>query len=212
MHTLPLPPCGAYLVSVRRMVMMKRIVLSIKSWKTSAVSTTVWMVETQFCKLRGTSDTFVGRVYWKIVLLTLAAPRGVTDLYLSWGIHILVEHARTAYHETCGTEYQQSHIVDLIHKHHIYQVLRMESYSTSEPNSSAWRITQFAKLSFKHPSVVLTAAVFQFFIKNGFKHVSCKSTDWMVDIQLWKLRDTSGSFVLVRFAYYMFMNSNYDTM
>ena len=30
-----------------------------KSWKTSAVSTTVWMVETQLCKLRGTSDTFV---------------------------------------------------------------------------------------------------------------------------------------------------------
>ena len=31
----------------------------ITSWKTSAVSTTVWMVETQLCKLRGTSDTFV---------------------------------------------------------------------------------------------------------------------------------------------------------
>ena len=31
----------------------------IKSWKTSAVSATVWMVETQLCKLRGTSDTFV---------------------------------------------------------------------------------------------------------------------------------------------------------
>ena len=31
----------------------------IKSWKTSAVSTTVWMVETQLCKLRGTWDTFV---------------------------------------------------------------------------------------------------------------------------------------------------------
>ena len=30
----------------------------IKSWKTSAVSTTVWMVETQLCKLRGTSDEF----------------------------------------------------------------------------------------------------------------------------------------------------------
>ena len=41
----------------------------------------------------------------KIVLLTLASSRGVTDLYLSWGIHI--EHARTAYHETRGTEYQQ---------------------------------------------------------------------------------------------------------
>ena len=31
----------------------------IKSWKTSAVSTTVWMVETQLCKLRGTPDAFV---------------------------------------------------------------------------------------------------------------------------------------------------------
>ena len=30
----------------------------IKSWKTSAVSTTVWMVETQLCKLRGTSDIY----------------------------------------------------------------------------------------------------------------------------------------------------------
>ena len=28
-----------------------------KNWKTSAVSTTVWMVETQLCKLRGTCNT-----------------------------------------------------------------------------------------------------------------------------------------------------------
>ena len=28
----------------------------IKSWKTSAVSTTMWMVETQLCKLRGTLE------------------------------------------------------------------------------------------------------------------------------------------------------------
>ena len=41
----------------------------------------------------------------KIVLLTLVTPREVTDLYLSWGIN--TEHARTAYHKTCGTEYQQ---------------------------------------------------------------------------------------------------------
>ena len=33
----------------------------IKNRKTSAVSTTDWMVETQLCKLRGTSETFVGR-------------------------------------------------------------------------------------------------------------------------------------------------------
>ena len=40
----------------------------------------------------------------KIVLLTLVAPRGVTDLHISW---INIEHARTAYHKTCGTENQQ---------------------------------------------------------------------------------------------------------
>ena len=32
-----------------------------KSWKTSAVSTPVWMVETQLCKLRGTSRV---RIIW----------------------------------------------------------------------------------------------------------------------------------------------------
>ena len=36
-------------------------VFSIKKWKTSAVITTDWIVETQLCKLRGTSDKFVGR-------------------------------------------------------------------------------------------------------------------------------------------------------
>ena len=35
----------------------------VKKWKTSAVSTTDWIVETQLCKRRGTSDTFVGRAY-----------------------------------------------------------------------------------------------------------------------------------------------------
>ena len=44
----------------------------------------------------------------KIVLLTLVTPRGVTDLYLSWGINI--EYARTAYHKTCGTEYQKPYL------------------------------------------------------------------------------------------------------
>ena len=34
-------------------------ILFYEKLKTSAVSTTVWMVETQLCKLRGTSDTFV---------------------------------------------------------------------------------------------------------------------------------------------------------
>ena len=38
-------------------------------------------------------------------------------------------------------------------------------HSTSSPNERVWRITQLAKLSFNHPSVVLTADVFQFLIK-----------------------------------------------
>ena len=43
----------------------------IKSWKTSAVSTTVWMVETQLCKLRGTSDIYTNhrsRVFYVLSL------------------------------------------------------------------------------------------------------------------------------------------------
>ena len=36
---------------------------NITKWKTSAVSTTDWMVETQLCKLRSTSDTFVSCEY-----------------------------------------------------------------------------------------------------------------------------------------------------
>ena len=49
----------------------------IKNRKTSAVSTTDWMVETQLCKLRGTSETFVGRahilrfIFYYIVLINL---------------------------------------------------------------------------------------------------------------------------------------------
>ena len=55
----------------------------------------------------------------KIVLLTLVASRGVTDLCLSWGINI--EHARTAYHKTFGTtlKYQQPYRRHVVHKHHI---------------------------------------------------------------------------------------------
>ena len=37
----------------------KKNYTSIKSCKTSAVSTTVWMVESQLCKMRGTSDMSV---------------------------------------------------------------------------------------------------------------------------------------------------------
>ena len=38
-------------------------------------------------------------------------------------------------------------------------------YSTSAPNERVWRVTQLAKLSFKHPSVGLTADVLNFFCK-----------------------------------------------
>ena len=39
-------------------------------------------------------------------------------------------------------------------------------YSTSTPNERVWRITQLARLSFNHPSVVLTDNVIHFFIKS----------------------------------------------
>ena len=38
-------------------------------------------------------------------------------------------------------------------------------HGTSTPIERVWRITQPAKLSFNNPSVVLTADVFQFFVK-----------------------------------------------
>ena len=40
----------------------------------------------------------------KIILLTLVAP---SPTYVFHEEYIYIEHARTAYHETCGTEYQQ---------------------------------------------------------------------------------------------------------
>ena len=43
-------------------------------------------------------------------------------------------------------------------------------HSISAPNERVWRITQLVKLSFNHPSVVLTADVFHFFEK--LKNVS----------------------------------------
>ena len=57
-------------------VLAYRTMHFIKSWKTSAVSTTVWMVETQLSKLRGTSDTYVRiicflwtkRTIWLLIL------------------------------------------------------------------------------------------------------------------------------------------------
>ena len=56
-----------------------------------------------------------------------------------------------------------NHIVDAIHKHDITQ--HVIENSTSAPNGRVLRTTQLAKLSFNHPSVVLTADVFQYFYK-----------------------------------------------
>ena len=62
------------------------ILVYIRSWKTSAVSTTVWMVETQLCKLRGTSDTFalygfcelnLRYDYWYSVLHKISSARAL---------------------------------------------------------------------------------------------------------------------------------------
>ena len=54
-------------------------------------------------------------------------------------------------------------IVDLIQTPDI--LLQME-YCTRAPNERVWRITQLAKLSLNHLSVVLTADVFLFLIKS----------------------------------------------
>ena len=57
-----------------------------------------------------------------------------------------------------------NHVVDAIHKNHITQ--HVIEHSTSAPNERVLRTAQLAKLSFNHPSVVLTADVFQYFYKN----------------------------------------------
>ena len=56
-----------------------------------------------------------------------------------------------------------NHIVDAIHTHHITQ--HVMKHSTSALNERVLRTTQRAKLSFNHPSVVVTADVFQYFSK-----------------------------------------------
>ena len=47
--------------------------------ETSAVSTTNWMVETQLCKLRGTS-TFIGRAYKKQNFIKNKISSGIRDV------------------------------------------------------------------------------------------------------------------------------------
>ena len=52
-------------------------------------------------------------------------------------------------------------------------------HSTRTPNKRVWRITQLAKLSFNHPSVVLTADVFQFFMETvSFNHSNGRTHSW----------------------------------
>ena len=52
-----------------------------------------------------------------------------------------------------------NHIVDVIQK----DIFQME-HTTRAPNERVWCITQLAKLSFNHPSVVLIAVVFNMFM------------------------------------------------
>ena len=101
----------------------------------------------------------------KIVLLTLAAPRGVTDLYVS----ITRNTQKTRERSTMKLVELSinNHTVDVIHKHHM-------EHSTSAPNERVLRTTQLAKLSFNHPSVVLTADVFRYFYKKEYDtYCSC---------------------------------------
>ena len=50
---------------------LSKVFILVQNWKTSAVSTTAWMVETQLCKLRGTSDIYTNyrsRVFYVLSL------------------------------------------------------------------------------------------------------------------------------------------------
>ena len=66
-------------------------------WKTSAVSMTVWMVETQLCKLRGTSDTLHNMFLWTInkstmwlLILSFTKNRSRVFYFLSlWRIYCI---------------------------------------------------------------------------------------------------------------------------
>ena len=48
-----------FMKTIQTVVLAADVFQLFKRWKTSAGSTTVWMVETQLCKLSGTSDAFV---------------------------------------------------------------------------------------------------------------------------------------------------------
>ena len=129
----------------------------------------------------------------KIVLVTLVAPRGVTDLYISWGIH--TEHARTAYHETCGTEYQQprrrGNSQTPYCKWNIAQARPM-SVSDVPRSLQSWVSTthrSYSQLTFFNTSKY-------FFIQvKSWKTSAVRTTVWMVEAQLRKLRGTSDTFV-----------------
>ena len=100
----------------------------------------------------------------EIVLLTLITPRGVTDLRLSWGKN--TEHARTAYHKTCGTEYEQPYRrCNSLTPCFNWNIAQARPMNVSDVSRSlqSWVSTI--------QSVVLTADVFQLFIK--FYHKTC---------------------------------------
>ena len=84
------------------------------------------------------------------------APRGVPDLYPSWGINI--EHARTAYHKTCGTEYQSYRRFNSQAPYYKWNIEQERPKSVSDASRSlqSW-------VSSTHRSYSQLADVFQFF-------------------------------------------------
>ena len=132
----------------------------------------------------------------KVVLLTLFAPRGVTDLYLSWGINI--EHARKICSNTCGIEHQ-----------HPYR-----RFNSPTPYDYKWNITQACAMSVSDVSPSLQSWVstthrsysqltFLIFYKK-LKNVSCeydRVNGWNSTLQAaWYIRYLHK----LSFAYYTY--------
>ena len=85
---------------------------------------------------------------------------GESPTYIFHEEYIQNTRAWTAYHETCGTEYQQPN--RRCNSQTAYYKWNM---AQARP-LSVLHTTQFAKFSFNHPSVVLTPHVFQYCYKN----------------------------------------------
>ena len=91
----------------------------------------------------------------KIVLLTLAASRGVTDLYPSWGLNI--EHARTTFRKK---------LVKMRFSSQTPYYKWNTWYRISTPKERVWCIPHIAKLSFNHSIGRTLSWRFSFFLSN----------------------------------------------